>query len=346
MKFLHQASILLPLTVIFSCFNVTAAKAAAICKVATRDQSSLTVYLKPNGEVTNSLKYGRKVEIDETKRDSEGMTWAKISGQYENFFRHWGWVRQDHLDCSGQSNINSANMVKQMGSVRAEVRFDKDENSLARNVRIKILRNEKVIIDEAISPVEATYSLSLSVRDLDGDEEPEAIFSHNPAHGVRCCSTSRIYGYKKSQKKYEMVNADWRSMGPPQIKDLDGNGKYEFDHSDWRFLNVFTSFANIDFPTRIWEYRQGQLTEVTYKYPESIRLSIKEHQKKRKHLMQEGRDLKGTLAAYAAAKFLVGEGEEALQEIQDIYKGEDKQEFLDKLNKFLKSTGYTSIPSK
>jgi hypothetical protein len=345
MKPIHHALIALTCTAAFSSLLVSPAKAAAVCSVATRDKSSLSVYLKPNDEIINSLKYGRKVEIDQTKSDSEGVTWAKISGQYQNGFRLWGWVRQNHLDCA--SNTDSANMVQQMGSVRAEVRFEKDgEYSLAKNVRIKILRDKKVIIDEAVSPMEATYSLNLSIQDLDGDKEPEVILSHNPANGVRCCSASRIYGYKKSQKQYEMVNADWRSMGPPQIKDLDGNGKYEFDHADWRFLNVFTSFVNIDFPIRIWEYRQGQLTEVTYKYPEIVRLSIKQHQKRRDQFVKEGRDLKGTLAAYTAAKFLVGEGEEALQEIQNIYKGEDKQEFLDKLNKFLKGTGYTSRPSK
>jgi hypothetical protein len=243
-------------------------------------------------------------------------------------------------------NVLAANMVKQVGNVRAEVTFKKDNYSLAKDVRVKILRNDKVVLDEVVSPQENTYSLRLSVQDLDGDKEPEIIFTHNPAMGQRCCTTSRIYGYRKNEKKYTMVMGEWKGAGTPQIKDLDGDGKYEFEYNDWRFAYAFTVFANSVMPIRIWQYRQGNLDEATYKYPQAIKRDIAKGNEWHQQLVHEKRDLKGSFAAYAAEKYLLGEGEAGLREIQKSYEGDDKQEFLDKLNEFLKGTGYTSLPSK
>jgi hypothetical protein len=152
--------------------------------------------------------------------------------------------------------------------------------------------------------------------------------------------------YRKNEKKYTMVTGEWKGIGGPQIKDLDGDGKYEFQFRDWRFAYAFTSFADSVMPIRIWQYRQGNLDEVTYKYPQAIQSSIKKGNEWHQRLVSEKRDLKGSFAAYAAEKHLLGEGEAGLREIQRSYQGEDKQEFLDKLNEFLKGTGYTSLPSK
>jgi hypothetical protein len=237
-------------------------------------------------------------------------------------------------------NVLAANMVEQVGNVRAEVTFKKVDSSLVKDVRIKILKNNKVVVDEMVSPQENTYSLKLVVRDLDGDKEPEIIFTHNPAMGQRCCTTARIYGYRKNRNQYSMVTSNWRGIGFPEIKDLDSDGKYEFEYVDWRFAYAFTVFANSVMPIRIWQYRQGSLDEVTYKYPQAIRRHIEKGNEWHQQLVRESRDLKGSLAAYAAEKYLLGEGGEGLREVKRIYQGEDKREFLDKLNKFLKETGY------
>jgi hypothetical protein len=237
-------------------------------------------------------------------------------------------------------NVLAANMAEQVGNVRAEVTFKKGDYSLAKDVRIKILKNNKVVVDEIVSPQENTYSLKLVVKDLDGDKEPEIIFTHNPAMGQRCCTTARIYGYRKNRNQYSMVASDWRGAGFPQIKDLDGDGKYEFEYADWRFAYAFTVFANSVMPIRIWQYRQGSLDEVTYKYPQAIKRHIEKGNEWHQQLVHENRDLKGSFAAYAAEKYLLGEGGEGLREIKRSYQGEDKQEFLDKLNEFLKKTGY------
>jgi hypothetical protein len=237
-------------------------------------------------------------------------------------------------------HVLAANMVKQVGNVRAEVTFKKGTDSLVEDVRVKILKNDKVVLDEMVSPRENTYSLQLSVQDLDGDKEPEIIFTHNPRMGARCCSISRIYRYERNGNQYSMLNVEWLGLREPKIKDLDGDGKYEFEYTDRRFAYIFTNFADSVFPIRIWQYRKGNLDDVTYKFPQAIKRHIEEGNEWHQRLVREKRDLKGSFAAYAAEKYLLGEGEEGLREIQKSYQGEDKQEFLDKLNKLLKKTGY------
>jgi hypothetical protein len=244
-------------------------------------------------------------------------------------------------------NVFAANIEKQKGNVRAEVSFQKGEYSQAKNVRIKILRDKKQVFSEIVSPMESDYSLDLSIQDLDGDGEAEIIFTHNPALGTRCCNQSQIYFYKKSSNTYSKVIGEWKGAGgPPKIKDIDGDGKYEFEYIDWRFAYAFTSFADSVMPIRIWQYRDGYLSETTSKYPQAIRRNIKEGNVWHQQLVRDKRDLKGSFAAYVAEKNLLGEGKEGFQEIQKNYKGPDKQEFLDKLKDFLRKTGYTSLPSK
>jgi hypothetical protein len=250
----------------------------------------------------------------------------------EGFYTNRNQIRQ----------AQTANMIKQSGRTRAEVSYKKSEY-VVENVRIKIVRDDKILINEIVSSKELERRLRLSVEDLDGDSEPEVILTHNPGLGERCCTVSRIYGYQSNQARYVMTEGDWRGAGTPRIVDLDNDGKYEFEYDDWRFAYQFTSFGDSVFPIRIWRYRQGRLDEVTSQYPKNINISLKKHGEWHRRLISEGRELKGSFAAYVAEKSLLGKGEQALQEIRDSYRGADREEFLIKLRRFLRKTGYMSV---
>ena len=71
-----------------------------------------------------------------------------------------------------------------MGNVRAEISYDKSEEYQYKNVRLKIIRAGKTILDQKL-PQENEYDRpignlfgqesNLSVQDLDGKKEPEVI---------------------------------------------------------------------------------------------------------------------------------------------------------------------------
>jgi hypothetical protein len=76
------------------------AQAAQTCSVATRDRSNLSIYDGPNtGNLINELRWGRKVDIKDSTKDSEGRLWVKIAGNYNGEYRQWGWVIRQYLEC-------------------------------------------------------------------------------------------------------------------------------------------------------------------------------------------------------------------------------------------------------
>jgi glutaredoxin len=107
MKPIHHALIALTCTTAFSSLLVSPAKAAGACSVATRDKSNLSVYESPDEKsLINELRFGRKVDIKEAAKDSQGRTWVRIAGDYDGKYRQWGWVIRRYLECeNNQSSV-------------------------------------------------------------------------------------------------------------------------------------------------------------------------------------------------------------------------------------------------
>ncbi|EKF04018.1 MULTISPECIES: hypothetical protein [unclassified Tolypothrix] len=49
---------------------------------------------------------------------------------------------------------------------------------------------------------------------------------------------------------------------------------------------------------------------------------------------------KGFLAAYLADKYMLGQGQQGWQQVQQAYKKSDRNQFFTELRKFLRETGY------
>jgi glutaredoxin len=111
MKSIHHTLIALTCSTAIGGLLVSPAKAAGACSVATRDQSSLSVYESPEGELINALRFGRKVDIKDSSKDSQGRTWVKVAGDYEGEYRKWGWVIRQYLDCGNQSTATKGKKV-------------------------------------------------------------------------------------------------------------------------------------------------------------------------------------------------------------------------------------------
>ncbi|WP_334913726.1 hypothetical protein [Nostoc sp.] len=235
----------------------------------------------------------------------------------------------------------------QSGNVRAEISYDKPEEYQYKNVRLKIIRADKTILDWKL-PQENEYDRplgnlsgkenNLPVQDLDGNKEPEIIADFFTG-GAHCCTYSLIYRYDSKSQKYLKTRHEWGNGGY-QLKDLDNDGLPEFDSRDDRFAYAFTAYADSDYPLQIWHYRQGKMIDVTRAYPKLISIHASERWQSYTEARQQGDDGKSFLAAYLADKYLLGQGQDGWQRVQQAYKKSDRTKYFADLRKFLRETGY------
>jgi hypothetical protein len=60
------------------------------------------------------LRFGRKVDIKDSAKDSQGKLWVKIAGDYQGAYRQWGWVIRQYLNC-GNKSLSSKKIVAVYG---------------------------------------------------------------------------------------------------------------------------------------------------------------------------------------------------------------------------------------
>jgi hypothetical protein len=236
----------------------------------------------------------------------------------------------------------------QSGNVRAEISYEKPEESQYKNVRLKIIRAGKTTLDQKL-PQESEYDRpiadllgdnqeQLPVQDLDGNKEPEVIADFFTG-GAHCCTYSLIYRYDRQAQKYTKIRHEWGSGGYV-LKDLDKDGLFEFESRDDRFAYAFTAYAASGYPLQILQYRQGKMIDVTRRYPKLIFNHASELWQTYTEARRQGDDGKGFLSAYLADKYLLGQGQDGWQRVQQAYKKSDRTQYFADLRKFLRETGY------
>ncbi|WGV25447.1 hypothetical protein [Halotia branconii] len=234
----------------------------------------------------------------------------------------------------------------QSGNVQAKISYDKPEEYQYKNVRLQIIRAGQTVLDQKL-PQESEYDRpagvftdnKLPVLDLDGNQEPEVIADFFTG-GAHCCTYSLIYRYDSKSKKYTQVRHDWGNGGY-RLQDVDKDGLPEFESRDDRFAYAFTAYAASGYPLQIWQYRQGKMIDVTRRYPKLIYNDAFELWKTYNQARQQGDDGKGFLAPYLADKYLLGQGQDGWQRVQQAYQKSDRLQYFANLRKFLRETGYT-----
>lgn len=250
-----------------------------------------------------------------------------------------------------------ATEISESGKVRAEFSFVKQEEN-GKNFRIKIIRDGQSLLEEPVliptrslvenpdkkpsDEISEGRFLSLGVRDLDGDKEPEVLAELvSTKSGSNCCNYSFIYRYDSGSKKYTHIKHFWGNVSY-EIVDLGKNDLPEFKSQDGRFAEAFTSYADARLPLQIWQYRQGKMQDVTKQYPVEVYTNSCELWLESNKRLSEEKEAKGVLAAYMASQYVLGQPVESWQLLERVYQGRDRTQFFGKLREFLVSTGYAS----
>ncbi len=251
--------------------------------------------------------------------------------------------------------VTAKTTVVDYGNVRAELSYQVRESSnIGSNLRLKIIRGGQTLANEPIlmpGRSDANMSgvlgerssegqlLNLVVRDIDGDREPEVIadlLSSGSGNGFY----SYIYRYEPLQNRYVALEQYWANIGY-EVRDVEADGIPEFDSLDIRLATALDlPSGDTTLPKRIWNYRQGQMIDVTKQYPQLVY----EHAKQLWQLFQERRrqnqDVKAVLAAYMANKYTLGQEVEGWQLVKEAYGESDREDYFALVRKILTDYGY------
>jgi hypothetical protein len=245
------------------------------------------------------------------------------------------------------------------GTVTATLTYDADSSAFdATNVRLAIARGGSTVFDKAVpepcnqcavvpAGIQSGVN-SLTIKDLDGDGEPEVLFDMYTG-GAHCCSFTWIYRFTGSS--YAGTAAVWGNSGYT-LADLDGNGSLELRSFDDRFAYEFTDYADSAFPPLIYSYRAGALTDVTRSFPKLVSADAKVQLRRYKRLHRR-RDIRGVVAAYVADEYLLGKKARGLTlanlanrrgDLNGLGRGDTwprNGKFIRTLKRFLQKNGYT-----
>jgi len=243
----------------------------------------------------------------------------------------------------------------QAGNVKAELDYQKAHTEFTQfnNLRLKITRAGKLLLNQPLPDSEGNWPLvaletgwgrenaqaAFQVRDLDANQEPEVLIDLFTG-GAHCCTYSLIYRYNPNTQTYNSDRFEWGNGGY-KLQDLDKNGVPEFNGRNDAFAYAFASYAASAYPIQIWQYRQGKMVDVTRQYPKLIYNDAygwwQAFQENKDNDVDYG---KGLLAAYLADKYMLGQGQDGWQKVQQAYKGPDRQQYFAELRRFLGKTGY------
>lgn len=158
---------------------------------------------------------------------------------------------------------------------------------------------------------------AVTLRDLDGDGEPEVLVDAYSG-GAHCCTTTGIYDYRPALGTYGHIQHAFGDQSYA-VRDLDHDGHPEIVTADDSFAYAFTDYADSLYPPLVLRYVHAppdvHLQDVTRRFPAVIRTAAAyaEHLLRGRNL--EHRDLRGAVAAYVADEYLLGHGSVGRHEI-------------------------------
>ncbi len=190
-----------------------------------------------------------------------------------------------------------------------------------RDLRLTIVRAGTTVFDgdpgvrgctgpDAGCAVQPFGSGPLTVRDLDGDAEPDVLVWLFTG-GAHCCAVVRALHLDPGAGTFAGPTRNFRDA-TPTLRDLDADGRPELLGADARFAFAFASFAGSGLPLQVTALRGGVFTDVTRRFPGRIRADGRRWKRVyRAQLRGDAGEQHGALAAWVADRYLLGEGRAA-----------------------------------
>jgi hypothetical protein len=184
---------------------------------------------------------------------------------------------------------------------------------------------------------------SVQVLDLEHDGEPDVVLTLFSG-GAHCCSVAQIFRYDPATMAYVKFERNFRDPGF-QVKDLAGDGHFEFESANDAFAYEFTAFAASGMPIQIFTFSAGKFIDVTRSYPKLIRSDAALWLRLFKRNIGHG---DGVLAAWAADEDMLGNSAKVkrylLQQLRLHHLGNpggpSGRRFVSALQRFLRQQGY------
>jgi hypothetical protein len=262
----------------------------------------------------------------------------------------------------------STTQTATLGQVTATLSYDytltmRDGAASFANVTVAVSRAGVQLVDKTLGATcdyctpwpaggASASNPSIFVRDLDADGEPEVLVNLYTG-GANCCYYTETWRFDAAQNKYiEKVLQPGGSF-PYTLKDLNNDGAPEFKSYDYRFAYKYGSNADTPHPLRIFDWKGGQLIDVTLAYPALAAADAAQYYRGYlKYRKVKDVSVRGLLAAYLASSYNAGNGKVAWRRIVAAYRrGDVNKKFADEagphgraylksLRSFLKKLGY------
>jgi hypothetical protein len=169
---------------------------------------------------------------------------------------------------------------------------------------------------------------ALALRDLTGDGEPEAVVGGFTG-GAHCCLLGLVYGWDGStykQSEYNFFDPGYA------VRDLDGDGSFEFLTRDPSLLYLYGSYAESVTPVQVISFDGRHFEDTTADFPTTVRRDARalksEYRTRADSRKQVG--VRSAIAAYIADLYTLGEKDKAKQRLQDALDAGE----LDRHNRF------------
>src|SRR4051794_13495349 len=246
------------------------------------------------------------------------------------------------------------------GQVTATLSWRKGE-IFAERPPLQIVRGGAALFDQDLEDkckacnYLADADTALTIRDLDGDGEPEVLVD-TYSGGAHCCTITPIYRWDGVDGVgYRRVTGFFGNVGY-SLDDLDKDGRPEFVTADDAFAYEFAAYAFSAFPLKILAYgtdRSGRtaLRDVSAGYTGLIEEEAAGFRKDIPKYRKDG-DPRGVIAAYVADLYRLGRKKQANAYLngalrRGLLRSPDKidiwpaqRKYIRELKRFLQKHGY------
>jgi hypothetical protein len=159
------------------------------------------------------------------------------------------------------------------GNVQATLDYGRFDDFRFRAGNLQIVRDGKTLFDEVPNSRPCDKSVcapvSLQVLDLDGDGEPEVLYT-GESGGSHCCIVAQPFWLLADASGYKSTPHSFGRAGY-RMRDLDGDGRIEFISSDSGFAGFHSGSNAVALPLSISRYDRVAFTDVTKRYPRLLR---------------------------------------------------------------------------